>query len=1047
MELLFLGLLFGLIAMPFAVVLLWLRVARLERDLQKLERGRAARRGAEPLEPSTGEALESPVSEPVVWQPPRPLFAPPRRVEPVQGAPGQGSAAQGTAAQSSPAQGSPAERAPGGSTESRPDPRVEPQPRPAASPEVRPEEAARGASEWERWLGVRGAGLLGGVVAALAALLLFRHAVQEGWVTPALRVSAGLIGGLVSAGAGLWLYPRGYRVAPEALIGAGAAAWYAALWASSQLYGFWPAPLSFALMALVTAVLCALAMRHASAVIAGVGLLGGFATPLLVGGPEDRPLGLFGYLLLLNLGLLLVAGRLRVAWMGLAAVLATAVLQALWLTTHHRPGRETFALLMLAVFAGLFALWPRTDGAKRSNAAGASAALLLPFLLALHVAQRGGAELVLGPIAMFAAALLAGALVLGRREGLAHLPLAASAGALALVGAWLLPRTPTAGDAFGLVLTLAVLGALPLLVERFGARFAAREAGEPVPVGAASVNLGAAAAVLHLGGAGLLLLLGLAPGSTPPAVAPLGWALLGALALAQATRSGLRPWPVPGLLGLTAGFALVRQIGIQVGERALFGPWAPTAVLLLLALLWHVGAAWFGRGRPGVRRAGLWAAGLYPLPLLALWAHSNPLHASGPWAALLPVALLALAALAAAAASAEPRRADATQPQWLFGLTAVAGLAALAGHANLWGLCPFARFYGAEPTALGSAWAAALMATGLLLLLAFVLAARLRGLVRAPWVPWSAALFGLGAFVFLRRASQELEYGGAEALFAGAMALMAGFGAFAPRLLGPSFAHPTRTLRAALGGAAVLLGAWALARAYDGEPRLVAAGLAAAGFAVLWVRSSHPAVPYAGLAAALTASLLAFVRFLQVEPYAGGGLPLLNTMAVAHGTAALGCVALTLAFARSAPRGPLHASASAGLSAAGIVFLWLTLTVIELWSAGGPVRWPDPRPGAFDLTLSLSWAAYGLGLLGIGLWRGLAGPRWLSLAVLLLVIAKVFLFDLAHLEGLARVGSLAGLALSLIAVSLLYQRYVFTSSRIPVEGTVPGANSTPPVPR
>ncbi len=104
-------------------------------------------------------------------------------------------------------------------------------------------------------------------------------------------------------------------------------------------------------------------------------------------------------------------------------------------------------------------------------------------------------------------------------------------------------------------------------------------------------------------------------------------------------------------------------------------------------------------------------------------------------------------------------------------------------------------------------------------------------------------------------------------------------------------------------------------------------------------------------------------------------------------------------------------------------FLGSTSTVMELWSDGPRVTFPEPRVASFDL--SLSWAAYGLALLALGLVRGQPGPRWASLAVLLLVIGKVFLRDLGDLEGLARVGSLAGLALSLTLVSLLYQRFVF----------------------
>ena len=43
----------------------------------------------------------------------------------------------------------------------------------------------------------------------------------------------------------------------------------------------------------------------------------------------------------------------------------------------------------------------------------------------------------------------------------------------------------------------------------------------------------------------------------------------------------------------------------------------------------------------------------------------------------------------------------------------------------------------------------------------------------------------------------------------------------------------------------------------------------------------------------------------------------------------------------------------------------------------------------------------------------------------LATIAKVFLFDLGHLAGLQRAASMLGLALSLIVVSLVYQRFVF----------------------
>jgi uncharacterized membrane protein len=80
---------------------------------------------------------------------------------------------------------------------------------------------------------------------------------------------------------------------------------------------------------------------------------------------------------------------------------------------------------------------------------------------------------------------------------------------------------------------------------------------------------------------------------------------------------------------------------------------------------------------------------------------------------------------------------------------------------------------------------------------------------------------------------------------------------------------------------------------------------------------------------------------------------------------------------------------------------------------------------ARDLTMSLAWALYALGLLALGMKRSNAGLRWASLGLVLATVGKVFLYDLAHLGDLYRVASLVGLALSLILISIAYQRFVF----------------------
>lgn len=83
---------------------------------------------------------------------------------------------------------------------------------------------------------------------------------------------------------------------------------------------------------------------------------------------------------------------------------------------------------------------------------------------------------------------------------------------------------------------------------------------------------------------------------------------------------------------------------------------------------------------------------------------------------------------------------------------------------------------------------------------------------------------------------------------------------------------------------------------------------------------------------------------------------------------------------------------------------------------------------------SLIWLVCAAVLLGLGIWRRSIVLRHAALGIILLAVAKVFLWDMAWLTGLYRVASFLGLGLSLVAVGYLYQRLIIT----PSEKDVPG---------
>src|SRR5437899_10793220 len=182
----------------------------------------------------------------------------------------------------------------------------------SAPPSFTPPRPPAAPIDWERWIGIRGAAVVGAVALGLAGLLFFTYSIEKGLITPEMRVVFGTFTGLGCLVGSEWLRSRGYRQTSEGISGAGVVILYAAFWAAHVLYGLIGLPLVFGLMVLVTAACCLLAVRHSSLLIAVLGLIGGFATPLLLASGTDRPIGLFGYVLLLDLGLLAV-GRKR-AW-------------------------------------------------------------------------------------------------------------------------------------------------------------------------------------------------------------------------------------------------------------------------------------------------------------------------------------------------------------------------------------------------------------------------------------------------------------------------------------------------------------------------------------------------------------------------------------------------------------------------------------------------------------------------------------------------------------------------------------------------------------
>src|SRR5207245_320518 len=94
-----------------------------------------------------------------------------------------------------------------------------------------------------------------------------------------------------------------------------------------------------------------LSIRRESIFIAVLGLLGGFATPALLSTGENRPISLFTYLLLLNIGLAWVAHKTRWRVLTILTLVLTAIYQWGWVMKFLDESQLSLAMGIFLLFS------------------------------------------------------------------------------------------------------------------------------------------------------------------------------------------------------------------------------------------------------------------------------------------------------------------------------------------------------------------------------------------------------------------------------------------------------------------------------------------------------------------------------------------------------------------------------------------------------------------------------------------------------------------------------------------------------------------------
>jgi uncharacterized membrane protein len=212
------------------------------------------------------------------------------------------------------------------------------------------------------------------------------------------------------------------------------------------------------------------------------------------------------------------------------------------------------------------------------------------------------------------------------------------------------------------------------------------------------------------------------------------------------------------------------------------------------------------------------------------------------------------------------------------------------------------------------------------------------------------------------------------------------------------------------------------------DKQWITLGWALEGAALAWL---YRRIPHRGLfwwALGLLAAV--FVR-LAVNPevlvyHARSAVPILNWYLYTYVTCAAAMLGAGWMFADTddmvAP--PLRASQIAPAAGTILLFLLLNIEIADFFATGDRIRFNLSAGLAQNLTYTLGWAVFAVGLLAAGIALRSHAARLAAIVLLTVASLKGFLSDVGRLPGLYRVMSLVGLAICLSLVAVVLQRFV-----------------------
>ncbi|MGH7146015.1 MAG: DUF2339 domain-containing protein, partial [Planctomycetota bacterium] len=205
----------------------------------------------------------------------------------------------------------------------------------------------------QKWL------LVAGIIITLLGLGYFlKYSFDHQWIPEWARVAMAFAVSLFTVALGGWFATGKLKSFGLFLTGGGVGMLYASTFAGYAVYSLIPQVAAFGLMIAITAGCVYLAMHFKAQALAVLGQVGGFLTPLLLGGHQNNELGLMLYLTILNVGLLTIAFFEQWTVLNVLGFIFTWLLFTIWAGINYDRSELALTLVFLNLFFLTYMLAP-----------------------------------------------------------------------------------------------------------------------------------------------------------------------------------------------------------------------------------------------------------------------------------------------------------------------------------------------------------------------------------------------------------------------------------------------------------------------------------------------------------------------------------------------------------------------------------------------------------------------------------------------------------------------------------------------------------------